>query len=125
MTHRAQVNIINNIPDDWPSVTKGISIHMHGFSFLSRPWLDGTRNTAQVGAQHTRAPVARAAGSRARQRAAGGKGACRSSATGRARASPDCCRLLPAVSARVQCPIARGSSFALKFKVTEMPGEPR
>jgi hypothetical protein len=27
----AQVTVTNNIPDDWPAVAKGISVHWHGF----------------------------------------------------------------------------------------------
>ena len=42
-----QVNVINNIPADFPSAADGISIHWHGFSMRGNEWYDGTGHIAQ------------------------------------------------------------------------------
>jgi hypothetical protein len=30
-----QVTVVNNIPADWPSVSKGITVHWHGFRYAA------------------------------------------------------------------------------------------
>ena len=42
-----QVNVINNIPADFPSAADGISIHWHGFSMRGNEWYDGTGHIVQ------------------------------------------------------------------------------
>lgn len=42
-----QVTVVNNLPPDWPSVSKGISVHWHGFSLRANPWMDGTKYISQ------------------------------------------------------------------------------
>jgi len=46
MSHM-QVNVINDIPADFPSAADGISIHWHGFSMRGNEWYDGTGHIAQ------------------------------------------------------------------------------
>jgi L-ascorbate oxidase len=42
-----EVVVTNNIPADWPSVSKGISIHYHGFSMKGHAWMDGSKFISQ------------------------------------------------------------------------------
>ncbi|DBA96798.1 TPA: hypothetical protein ACH3X3_012965 [Trebouxia sp. C0006] len=42
-----KVNVINDIPADFPSAADGISIHWHGFSMRGNEWYDGTGHIAQ------------------------------------------------------------------------------
>ena len=42
-----QITVRNNIPEDWPSTSNGISIHWHGFSMRNFSWYDGTSYVAQ------------------------------------------------------------------------------
>ena len=37
----AQVVVYNNIPDDWPLMSEGITIHWHGFDMKGVQWYDG------------------------------------------------------------------------------------
>ena len=42
-----QVTIFNDIPEDFPSIAGGISIHWHGFSMRTYEWFDGTGRITQ------------------------------------------------------------------------------
>ncbi len=45
-----QLVVHNNIPDDWVTVSEGISIHFHGFSLRDDPngaWYDGVSYLTQ------------------------------------------------------------------------------
>ena len=42
-----KVVVANNLPDDYPLVSEGISIHWHGFSMGGAEWYDGVGYLAQ------------------------------------------------------------------------------
>eukprot|EP00775_Hariotina_reticulata_P007423 gene7423-7632_t len=42
-----EILVKNNIPKNWPTTAKGISIHWHGFAMKNFQWYDGTKGVSQ------------------------------------------------------------------------------